>query len=1005
MLPLFGDERRRRAINLGGSSSATSQAAILEQARARRIEREALRRREDSAVKIQSWWRGKLETWNVRRHMRQLFLQDVTSLTGLRCLVFIGQDDDLLQQWSAAMSTDDQLLFGGVASQDKAHWVTLLRRVSVLLIKSVAKAPSTSSAHTHLQVLCKLLDPLYAARALGPAESDLPRALTQYVMQHGLYQNVRSSIEAIALDSKDDPAILYLVKLVYLPFSNVLPLTELFTQYLHALAIHILTIPLLPYRIPLTSLSELSSKLPLAYLQALSSCITDIVMQTSPSAQINIIANLLAFTPPRYAVLPLPSLAAYIQLLRALLSALPVHALDPPFPDSKAQSLSWEDDSDRDDDDNGHVPGGLVVSHSVLPVLDARTRKKLQTLPSSSHLNTLLKLTRQHHQLLPDIVALLMALNIVWPAAKDKVLGTLLLYGGGGLVREIYRDEVRPTPLGRDENIVTVMDPSFQDWWPPLLLLTDLYTHTLRTMGDDEFFSNSRTLLTVNELIPFSRTLFNIAFTLYWRDDQSTLQDTNVPGLNLRWINVRERLTKCLQAIHARDSRRPFMPQNHWHVDTQIDMSSFIDAAVHEEQETDEVSGLHAASKRHRAYFSHLSPRLGILSNIPFAIPFETRVHIFRLFVQTDMAKRGFNQFSRHNRVEVSIRRGHIAQDGYDKLSGVDLRAPIFITFIDQFGEPEAGIDGGGVFKEFFTSLCKEVFDSDRGLWLETKKNEIYPNPHSYASEAYNLSWYRFIGRILGKALYEGILVEVAFAGFFLAKWLDKQSFLDDLASLDPDLYQGLIFLKNYTGNVEDLSVNFTVATEEFGVAKVVDLIPNGSNVPVTRENRLRYIYLVSHYRLTKQIKLQSEAFFEGLSVMIDPKWLRMFNQQELQILLGGVNSPIDLGDLRQHTQYGGLYNDQDPTIRAFWKVMESFDQEQKRAFLRFVTSCSRPPLLGFKQLNPNFAIRDAGDDQHRLPTAGTCVNLLKLPRYTNERVLREKLLQAISSGAGFDLS
>ena len=61
----------------------------------------------------------------------------------------------------------------------------------------------------------------------------------------------------------------------------------------------------------------------------------------------------------------------------------------------------------------------------------------------------------------------------------------------------------------------------------------------------------------------------------------------------------------------------------------------------------------------------------------------------------------------------------------------------------------------------------------------------------------------------------------------------------------------------------------------EFGEAKSVDLIPNGSNIPVTKENRLQYIHLVSHFKLTRQIKLQSEAFFEGLSQMIDPKWLR----------------------------------------------------------------------------------------------------------------------------------
>lgn len=72
----------------------------------------------------------------------------------------------------------------------------------------------------------------------------------------------------------------------------------------------------------------------------------------------------------------------------------------------------------------------------------------------------------------------------------------------------------------------------------------------------------------------------------------------------------------------------------------------------------------------------------------------------------------------------------------------------------------------------------------------------------------------------------------------------------------------------------------------------------------------------------------------------------RMFNQQELQILLGGVNAPIDLVDLRKHTNYGGLYDDEQETIEMFWKVAETFDHDQRRALLRFATSCSRPPLL-----------------------------------------------------------
>jgi len=123
--------------------------------------------------------------------------------------------------------------------------------------------------------------------------------------------------------------------------------------------------------------------------------------------------------------------------------------------------------------------------------------------------------------------------------------------------------------------------------------------------------------------------------------------------------------------------------------------------------------------------------------------------------------------------------------------------------------------------------------------------------------------------------LYEGILLDVAFAGFFLAKWLGKQSFLDDLSSLDEDVYKGLIFLKNYSGDCEDLALTFSVEDEEFGVTKSVDLKENGSNIPVTNETKLEYIIRMCHYKLTSRIRKQCTAFFSGLQDMIDEKWLR----------------------------------------------------------------------------------------------------------------------------------
>ena len=112
----------------------------------------------------------------------------------------------------------------------------------------------------------------------------------------------------------------------------------------------------------------------------------------------------------------------------------------------------------------------------------------------------------------------------------------------------------------------------------------------------------------------------------------------------------------------------------------------------------------------------------------------------------------------------------------------------------------------------------------------------------------------------------------------------------------------------------------------------------------------------------------------------------------------------MDLDDFRKHTLYSGGYHDQDPSIIDFWNVLESLTPEQQRKFLMFTTSTERSPLLGFAYLEPKFCI-GRGDDETRLPTARSCLNLLKLPRYPSIEVLRQKLLYAIESNAGFELS
>lgn len=444
--------------------------------------------------------------------------------------------------------------------------------------------------------------------------------------------------------------------------------------------------------------------------------------------------------------------------------------------------------------------------------------------------------------------------------------------------------------------------------------------------------------------------------------------------------------------------------------------------------------------KQKMNYLAAIAPRLEILQNLPFFIPFATRVQIFREFVQTDQKRRrygdtdpdlwrahlvrniagGHDALSKHH---AQIRRGREFEDAFNQYwpIGEGLKEPIQITFIDKWGQEEAGIDGGGVTKEFLTTVCHDAFtpadseesgfqqtsgskpsESSNSIFRANSQHLLYPNPTSIEELKYFLEGvfhidpanvqdhikqllnkYEFLGRIVGKCLYEGILVDISFAPFFLLKWSQPSNGpgvvgVNDLKDLDEELYNGLVRLRKYDGNVEDFGLTFAVDTIIPGSGKSFNfpLKANGENIPVTNANRLEYIHLISRYRLTLQPMRQTSAFLKGLSALIKPSWLSMFNQGELQTLVGGdMGHPIDVDDLRRNTEYSGVYQTGDDgeehaTIKLFWRVVREFDDEQRRNLLKFVTSVARAPLLGFGVLRPHFSIRDAGSDETRLCSA-----------------------------------
>jgi ubiquitin-protein ligase E3 C len=163
----------------------------------------------------------------------------------------------------------------------------------------------------------------------------------------------------------------------------------------------------------------------------------------------------------------------------------------------------------------------------------------------------------------------------------------------------------------------------------------------------------------------------------------------------------------------------------------------------------------------------------------------------------------------------------------------------------------------------------------------------------------------------------------------------------------------------------------------------------------------------VAKYYVVDRVKEQSEAFTRGLWEVIDRSWLQLFNEPELQVLISGSSDgKLDVTDMRANTRYVGGFTGIDRTVNRFWNVVSSLNGKQQSDLLRFVTSCERPPPLGFGSMNPPFTIQRVGimRDAEKLPTASTCFNTLKLPTYSSEKVLRERLLYSIEAGAGFEL-
>jgi hypothetical protein len=302
-----------------------------------------------------------------------------------------------------------------------------------------------------------------------------------------------------------------------------------------------------------------------------------------------------------------------------------------------------------------------------------------------------------------------------------------------------------------------------------------------------------------------------------------------------------------------------------------------------------------------------VNQQIEVVKKLPFCYPFEMKYFLFNEIVRS-IRERNFEGVYAGDGVEVRIRRDHFAKDSIEAMKQLKnnekaLRGRIKIVFIDQFGTYESGIDTGGILKEYLYDLGKCLLDPAYGLFIETKDRELDPNPESKAIVGPDhLVQFQCFGMVVGRAIYEEILLDSVFSKAMLRRMLGKANFFNHLMLYDIELYKQMKKVKDYQGDVKDLCLSF-VATNS-GTGEEIELIPNGSNIPVTNENKIKYIYTLTHYLLNVKTREQSKAFLLGINEVIPLPFLQMFTPTELQILISGETTEIDIEDLRRNATY-----------------------------------------------------------------------------------------------------
>ncbi|XP_057620620.1 probable E3 ubiquitin-protein ligase HERC3 isoform X1 [Chionomys nivalis] len=347
----------------------------------------------------------------------------------------------------------------------------------------------------------------------------------------------------------------------------------------------------------------------------------------------------------------------------------------------------------------------------------------------------------------------------------------------------------------------------------------------------------------------------------------------------------------------------------------------------------------------------------------------------------------------------LHVRRNHLVGDALRELSihsDIDLKKPLKVIF-----DGEEAVDAGGVTKEFFLLLLKELLNPIYGMFTYYQESHLLWFSDTCFVER---NWFHLIGITCGLAIYNSTVVDLHFPLALYKKLLNVKPGLEDLKELSPTEGRSLQELLDYPGEdvEETFCLNFTVCRESYGVIQQKKLIPGGDRVAVCKDNRQEFVDAYVNYVFQISVHEWYTAFSSGFLKVCGGKVLELFQPAELRAMVVG-NSNYNWEELEETAVYKGDYSGTHPTVKLFWETFHEFPLEKKKKFLLFLTGSDRIPIYGMASLQ--IVIQSTATGEEYLPVAHTCYNLLDLPKYSSKEIMKARLTQALDNYEGFSLA